>query len=69
MSAKAIVLIVEDDKELQRNLADQLSLYEDFSAIVADLGTDALSLIDRHHVELSCWMSACRIWTGAKRAA
>jgi DNA-binding response OmpR family regulator len=52
MSAKAIVLIVEDDKELQRNLADQLSLYEDFSAIVADLGTDALSLIDRHHVDI-----------------
>ncbi len=38
MSAKAIVLIIEDDKELQRNLADQLSLYEDFGAIVADLG-------------------------------
>ncbi len=52
MPGKATVLVVEDDKDLRGALIDQLSLYEDYEAVPVGTAAEALSHVDRQHVDL-----------------
>ncbi len=52
MSARKSILIVDDDEPLRRSLADQFSMYEEFSAMEADTGASALEAIESQSFDL-----------------
>ncbi len=52
MATRTKVLIVDDDAEMRRTLAEQLELHEEFEILQADSGADALDRITREHVDM-----------------
>lgn len=52
MSTSRTILIIDDDVELREQLAEQLSLYEEFSARAADNAASGLAAARSEHVDL-----------------
>ena len=52
MTTAKQILIIDDDAALRGSLAEQLELHEDFIALQAESGEQALELVKEHHFEV-----------------
>ena len=49
------ILVVEDDRD-SRRLMETVLRRDGYQVLAAGNGREALELMDREHVDLSCWM-------------